>query len=138
VKANNRKELKMARGRSQGISSKNNREVGVRTGAGAKKIREGGAAQVGIIYGTHVTTGRAGKRYEGERLYGGDGFNKVKYGNEVALNVGGGGPGKGYVQYGQAGSQCQYGKANPGNPTPVKKTQIELFGPDSAIVKTRR
>jgi hypothetical protein len=39
-------------------------------------------------------------------------------GNELAKNVGRGGVGTGRTNYGQAGTQSQYGKPNPGIPTP--------------------
>ena len=48
-------------------------------------------------------------------------FNPVRQGNEIALNVGRGGPGAGRTLYGQAGSQGTYGATNPGNPRPNAK-----------------
>jgi len=49
------------------------------------------------------------------------GVGAVPLGNEVALNVKGGGPGKGYVQHGQAGSQGCHGTPHKGNKTPTAK-----------------
>jgi hypothetical protein len=52
-------------------------------------------------------------------------------GNQVAGNVGGGGPGKGRVLYGQSGLQGQHGAPAPGNPRPVPSEHIiSSFGPD--------
>jgi hypothetical protein len=118
-------------GVSQGIQSKNNRDVGVRTGKGSRAVNPAGASQIGYAYGEHATNKRSGSGYRGERLYGGDGMNPVKYGNEVALNVKGGGPGKGYVQYGQCGTQGQYGKPVQGDVAAKQpKDILSQFGPD--------
>jgi hypothetical protein len=111
----------MARGKSQGIQSKNNREVGQRFGnAGGSDRRESSS-------------------YRGDPLDIGGGYNSgVAFGNTLTTNVGPGGPGTGRDFMKKAGSQGCYGPVNPGNPTPVKKTQLEDFGPDSAIVRTRK
>lgn len=42
----------------------------------------------------------------------------VPLGNAVARNVGGGGPAKGYTQYGQSGQQAQHGPVTRGDPRP--------------------
>jgi hypothetical protein len=98
-----------------------NVRVGVRTGKGAKAINHAGAAQLGSRVGNHVTE-QGSTSYGGVNLYSrGLGYNPSRYGNEVALNVKGGGPGKGYVQYGQAGQQGTHGTPDKGNKMPKAK-----------------
>jgi len=117
----------MTKGKSQGIKSRNVREVGVRTGAGAKKINKAAVNQLGAHTGDHVTEKRGSTGYRGEDLVRGPGYNvKPGYGNAVALNVGGGGPGVGYEVM-KSGSQCRTGPANPGNPMPKAKPLFPGF-----------
>jgi len=109
----------MAKGKSQGIRSKNVREVGYRTGRGAVKINKAAVNQLGNHTGSHVTQTGKDTGYRGEDLVRGRGYNVAPgFGNAVALNVGGGGPGKGYRQIGKSGQQGTYGPTNPGNPAP--------------------
>jgi hypothetical protein len=104
-----------------GIKSRVNVEKPVRTGKGARAIVPAGASQLGARQGNHITDGGS-TPYGGVQLYSrGPGYNKSQYGNEVALNVKGGGPGVGYKQYGQSGSQGTYGKPEPGNKMPKAK-----------------
>jgi hypothetical protein len=42
----------------------------------------------------------------------------VPFGNQVALNVKGGGPGTGRTLHGQSGTQGTHGPTNPGSPRP--------------------
>jgi hypothetical protein len=106
------------KGSGGGLGMNKNVRVGVRKGAGAKAINHAGAAQLGQRQGNHVTH-QGATRYGGVDLYSdGPGYNKAQYGNEVAKNVGDGGPGKGYVQYGQSGSQGCHGTPAQGNPPP--------------------
>jgi hypothetical protein len=113
-----------------GIKSRVNVETKVRTGRGAKAQSPAAVNQLGGHVGSHVTN-RGDTGYRGEHLVRGPGYNPAPgYGNAVALNVGGGGPGKGYKQYGQAGSQGCHGTPAQGNPPPAG----ELFpgwGPNS-------
>ena len=102
-----------------GIRSRVNVSVGQRLGSGAKAINHAGVAQIGARQGNHFTQGgadgRMESRYGGVDVYStGPGYNKVKYGNEVAKNVGAGGPGTGRTIY-ASGSQCRTGAADPGN-----------------------
>jgi hypothetical protein len=84
---------------------------------------------LGNMQGSHVTRGEESS-YRGEPLHGGRSFDPVKFGNEVALNVKGGGPGTGRTIY-ACGSQGTQGSANPGNPRPVPNRHvIESYGPD--------
>jgi hypothetical protein len=95
-----------------GINSRVNVTKPVRTGQPATKISPKGVSQYGSSIGNHATD-------SGRMLRGGvetphlgpmSGPGSVKLGNEVAMNVGGGGPGSGRVLYGQSGTNQQYGK----------------------------
>jgi hypothetical protein len=106
-------------GMNQGIKSKNVVRPNVRTGTGSKSARPAGVAMLGSMQGDHVTThGGSATGYRGEKLHNDRSFQPVKFGNEVALNVGKGGCGTGRTLYGQAGSQGTHGAANPGSPRP--------------------
>jgi hypothetical protein len=103
-----------------GIASRVNVEKPVRTGKGAKAIVPAGASQLGQRQGNHVTE-QGATRYGGVNLYSrGPGYNPVKYGNEVALNVKGGGLGAGRTVM-ASGSQCMTGPVNRGEPMPRKE-----------------
>jgi hypothetical protein len=107
-----------------GMGSRVVREVGVRNGAPASRVSPGGVSQIGSQLGNH-STGK-GKILRGavEPTYQGPmgGMGSVPLGNQVATNVGAGGPGKGRVLYGQSGTNQTYGAPNPGNPTPKRGT----------------
>ncbi len=105
-----------------GLKSRNVVAKPVRTGVGARAIRPGGAGQIGISQGSHITE-RGETNYRGAKFYGDAAMNPVKYGNEIATNVGKGGPGAGRVLYGQSGLQGQHGKATPGANRPSTKGQ---------------
>lgn len=93
-----------------GIASRNVVQKPVRTGRGASAIIPAGSAQLGARQGNHFTQGGAGGRkqsnYGGVDIYStGPGYNKARYGNEVAKNVGGGG---------RQGSNSLWSKWEPG------------------------
>ena len=68
-------------------------------------------AQLGQHVGDKATHGNSkGTGYRGEPLHNNKSFQPVKFGNEVALNVGKGGCGTGRTLYGQAGSQGCHGQ----------------------------
>jgi hypothetical protein len=74
-------------------------------------------AQIGNAWGNHAThEGRTD--YTGERLHNDRNFQPVKFGNEVALNVGKGGPGAGREVMPSGGQGC-HGAVNPGQPRPA-------------------
>jgi hypothetical protein len=99
-----------------GYGSRNIVEPRVRTGSGSKGVNPGGAGQLGAKQGSHVT--RSGdSNYRGERLHNDKSFQPVPFGNQVALNVKGGGPGKGRDVM-ACGSQGTHGATNPGSPRP--------------------
>jgi hypothetical protein len=72
-----------------GPRSKNVVQKSVRVETGAKAKVVAGVAQLGQAAGNHVTE-RGATSYGGVSMRGGAGYNPVKYGNEVALNVGAG------------------------------------------------
>ena len=91
-----------------GPSSKNVVRPNVRTGSGSRSTRPAGVAQIGNLVGDHVTN-KGSTGYTGERLHNPErNFLPVKFGNEVALNVGKGGCGTGRTIY-STGSQSQHG-----------------------------
>jgi hypothetical protein len=114
-----------------GYGSRQHVETGVRTGSGSHSTRPAGVAQIGQKQGDHVTReGSTG--YRGEKLHNPErNFQPVKFGNEVALNVGKGGCGTGRTLYGQAGTQGTHGATNPGNPQPQQGDILRQYGPDS-------
>src|SRR5262245_25720570 len=100
-----------------GYGSRPHVEKFVRTGSGSASTRPAGVAQIGNAWGNHAThKGRTD--YTGERLHNRDGnVQPVKFGNEVALNVGRGGPGAGR-QVHASGSQSCHGNVA-GTPRPA-------------------
>jgi len=105
----------MAKG-NQGIRSKNLVHKPVRTGAPREHIQKAGVAQLGEMQGNHATN-KGATNYKGVGLIGPKSPISVSLGNEVALNVGGGGPGTGRTIY-KTGTQCMTGAPAQGNPPP--------------------
>jgi len=94
-----------------GYGSRPHVETSVRTGTGSRGTRPAGVGQIGNSQGDHVTAlGGSATPYRGEKLHGGQSFQPVPFGNEVALNVGKGGPGTGRTLYGQSGVQGCHGQ----------------------------
>ena len=93
-------------------------EKPVKTGSGNRGVREGGAESIGKSYGSHITnksdTGYRGPKFHSDR----NPAMSAPFGNEKALDVGGGGWRTGRTLYGQAGSQGTHGATNPGSPRP--------------------
>ena len=104
-----------------GIKSRVNVSPSVRTGSGSKGISPGWVGQKGQLVGNHITDDK-NTGYTGEKKLTGKNFDPVKFGNEVALNVGKGGCGTGRNLYGQSGSQGTHGAVVPGNPPPQRKS----------------
>jgi len=123
-----KKSNKLSRGGAAGgYGSRNVHEVGVRTGKGTRAINKAAVNQLGNHTGSHVTQTGKDTGYRGEDLIRDKGYNvKPGFGNAVALNVGGGGPGRGYEVM-KSGSQCRTGPANPGNPMPKAKPLFPGF-----------
>jgi hypothetical protein len=92
-----------------GYGSRNVVEPRVRTGSGSKSTRPAGVSQIGYQVGDKVTSQRGSTGYKGEKLHSPErNFQPTKFGNEVALNVGKGGPGAGR-QVMSCGSQGVHG-----------------------------
>jgi hypothetical protein len=101
-----------------GINSYKVKSVGVKTGSKAKGIAPECAASIGI---QRVTT----RGYKEPVM---PGPISVPLGNEVALNVGGGGPGAGRT-VSKAGSQGTHGPVA-SNPIPAPRDILSDFGPN--------
>jgi hypothetical protein len=101
-----------------GYGSRQHVETKVRTGSGSKSTRPAGVSQIGYAVGDHTTNRPGSSGYKGEKLHGPAerNFQPTKFGNEVALNVGKGGPGTGRTLHGQAGSQGCHGQPAQGAP----------------------
>jgi hypothetical protein len=104
-----------------GIASRVNVSPSVRTGTGSHSTRPAGVNQIGAMYGNKVTHMKGTTDFRGERLHNDRSFQPTKFGNEVALNVGKGGPGTGRTLYGQSGSQGCHGQPAAGNPPPNRQ-----------------
>jgi len=97
-----------------GIASKQLVSIPVRTGSGSHGTSPGGVAQLGQKQGDHITReGSTG--YRGDPFHSGRSFNPTKFGNELATNVGKGGPGTGRTLHGQSGSQGCHGQPAQGS-----------------------
>ena len=107
-----------------GAASNKITERPVRTGKGSMSTRPAGVGQIGSAQRDHVTAlGGSATNYRGEKLHNPErNFQPVKFGNEVALNVGKGGCGTGRTLYGQAGSQGTHGTPAQGGP-PIANTK---------------
>ena len=99
-----------------GYGSRPHVEKSVKTGSGSKSTRPAGVSQFGYSVGDHRTDGRGSTGYRGEPLHNDRSFQPVKFGNELATNVGKGGPGAGRTLYGQSGQQGCHGQPAPGGP----------------------
>jgi hypothetical protein len=119
-----------------GINSKVVVQKPVRTGQKATGMHVGGVSQLGGAVGDHVTnkssTGYRGDPWRDGRVPAG---GKVPLGNQLANNVGKGGPGTGR-QIHSCGSQT--GVSPTRSPNASTRDTLAEFGPDSAIVRTRR
>ena len=117
-------------GPAGGHGSKNIVHPSVRTGTGSHSTRPAGATQIGLKVGDHVTRMGGSTGYKGERLHNPEkNFQPVKFGNEVALNVGKGGCGTGRTIY-SCGSQSQHGDVA-GSEKPAGREILGEFGPES-------
>src|SRR6516162_10124281 len=112
-----------------GYGSRQHVEKPIRTGSGSRGTNPGGVGQLGQAQGTHVTRGEE-SNYRGDPLHSGRSFQPTKFGNELATNVGRGGPGTGRDVH-ACGSQGVHGSTNPGDPRPVPDRHIiSSYGPD--------
>ena len=105
-------------GSGGGHGMNKNVQPSVRTGSGSHNARPAGAGQIGLMWGDKATHLKGSTGYTGEKLHGPSSrdFQPVPFGNQVALNVKGGGPGAGRTLYGQSGQQGCHGQPASGNP----------------------
>src|SRR6516164_899744 len=120
----------MARGSGGGgYHTRQHVEKSVKTGKGSYATTPGYVGQLGNKQGNHPTRGEP-TSYRGEPMHSGPSFQPVPFGNQVALNVGKGGPGTGRDVH-ASGSQGVHGGTNPGNPRAVPgRDLLSDFGPD--------
>src|SRR5690348_4142489 len=115
-----------------GIHSNKLVKPGVRYGNRAQEMRPAGLAQIGSNRGNRATN-QTGKLSDQERLTGATkpagGPGGVPLGNEVAGNVGAGGPGAGREVH-RTGSQAQHGPVE-GRPAAQGRDILSQFGPES-------
>jgi hypothetical protein len=102
-----------------GINSNKRVDIGVRTGSGAHGIRPAHVSQTGTAVDPKSVERRETKAPE------------ARFGNEVALNVGGGGPGVGRDVH-PTGAQGVHGPVAQGNPRPAGRDILGGFGPEKS------
>jgi hypothetical protein len=104
----------------------------------SQKIGPGGVAQYGSSIGDHVAGLDGGSKstgYRGDPVVVGT-RPSVALGNEVALNVGGGGPGTGRTVTGKSGTNAQYGPPE-GKPKPQGRDILREYGSESPTSAAR-
>jgi hypothetical protein len=107
--------------KNQGSRSRNVTERPVRVGDRSKTVNPRSVSQIGQSLGNKATDsgGKTVSRVA-ETFYGGrapqGGPGGVPLGNAKALDVSGGGPGKGRDYVSKSGSNCVSGPVNPGVP----------------------
>jgi hypothetical protein len=116
-----------------GSTSRNNVRPASRLGSPARGVNPGHVAQYGSALGNRAMEKQTNYRGEPKFTQSPAG-GAVKLGNEVAKNVGGGGPGSGRSVM-KSGSQ--HGLAPPAPIGPTRDTLAE-FGNDSPNVRGRR
>jgi hypothetical protein len=89
----------------------------VRTGGPNRGANVKGVSQIGESMGNHITESRKVLRNVPQAVFDGRAAIPSRLGNEIATNVGRGGPGAGRVVH-RSGSQQTWGSVNPGNPPP--------------------
>jgi hypothetical protein len=112
-----------------GIQSNQLREVPVRVGKAREGINVVAVSRLGAMQGNHVTErGRTLPNASGP-LVSKQRPISIPQGNQVALNVGKGGPGTGRNLY-RTGTQCMYGKPVQGSPNTARRDILSEFGPE--------
>jgi hypothetical protein len=104
--------------KSQGSRSRNVTERPVKVGRPAQEMRPRGVSQIGESIGNKATEGGKVKGIPSEKIQGKSlpaGLS-VPLGNAVALNVQGGGPGKGRDYVSKSGSNCTTAPSIPAFP----------------------
>jgi hypothetical protein len=119
-----------------GSTSRNVVRPGVKNGMPATRINPRGVSQLGSSMGNHSMDSGSKKLTKAVEPVRGAAMPGVKLGNEVAKNVGGGGPGAGRQVMG-SGTQGQHGGVA-GSVKPAGRDILSEFGNDSAGVRGRR
>jgi hypothetical protein len=129
---------KSGTGSGGGLGSKNVVAKPQRLGTPARGMHSGGVSQLGSAVGNHIT-GDGGRttNYRGDNFYNGKtpAGGKVPLGNQIANNVGKGGPGTGR-QVHHCGSQGSPGPTR--SPNASGRDILSEFGPDSSNARNRR
>ena len=115
----------------RGITSNKLVRPAVRGGPpNTRAVSPAAVSKIGLAVGTHVmgNGGREVKRPNQPLVTGTP--PQVPMGNQIALNVGKGGPGSGRVVH-RSGSQSTHGPVNPGGPQPAPVDLLGQFGPES-------
>src|SRR5215471_296120 len=110
-----------------GIQSNKNVKVGVQTGGPNRAINSAYPSQLGAHFGNHSEKGDTGKT-GAVKMEAGSALPS-KLGNELATNVGQGGPGTGRTVY-RSGYQALHGAAVQGS-TPKPVDILNQYGSDS-------
>jgi hypothetical protein len=100
-----------------GINSRQHVEIKQNLGRSRKGISPGGVSQLGYSVGNHPTDGSGTTNYRGDGWLDNRTGISVPLGNQLATNVGAGGPGTGRTVM-RSGSQQTWGDVNPGQPRP--------------------
>jgi hypothetical protein len=101
-----------------------------------RKVSPDAVSNIGLSKGNHVTGGGGRETNRPAVPLYAPAQAPCCLGNEVAKNVGRGGPGVGRTIY-QSGSQMQHGPANPGGPMPAPRDILSQFGPDSSTMNKK-
>jgi hypothetical protein len=123
-------------GTGGGIGSRIVTKQPVRTGQPAREMRHKGVSQIGSSLGDHATDAGGKALTRSVEPVRGQRMASVALGNEVAKNVGGGGPGAGRTVM-KSGTQAQHGPAA-GTPKPAGRDILGAFGNESPGVRDRR
>jgi hypothetical protein len=120
-----------------GPNSRNVKEVPQRLGTPARGISPGAVSQIGSAVGNHATEGAAVLRYRGENYLVGKtpAGGAVPLGNQIATNVGGGGPGAGRTIH-HCGSQSELSPTR--SPVASGRDILSSYGPDTSNARNRR
>ena len=104
-----------------GIGSRQVVNKPVRTGGPNRAANVKGVSQIGQAMGNHITESKKILKNVPQPVFGGGAAIPSRLGNEIATNVGRGGPGVGRTRIMRSGQQGQYGSVNPGNPRPNRQ-----------------
>jgi hypothetical protein len=112
-----------------GIQSNKLKRVPVKAGKpSTNKVSPAAAAQLGAHLSDHITERGKVLRNPADRLLTGT-MPQVPSGNDLARNVGRGGPGAGRNIY-RTGTQCLHGKPVQGSPNTARRDILSEFGPE--------